>query len=138
MSETDKTIQDILIALSKMEKSQEITIKNVDKLSLFINKLAPWDERMKNSTSRISQIEKDIDEGVKPKTLKNLLVGGLTVLIAYLSWLSLSILAIDKEYTKTETKQIEINKSMKKDILRLNDITNDNKNQITYLKGRLK
>lgn len=138
MTETDKQIQSILIALTKIEKTQEVTVNNVNKLSLTVDKLASWDEKMRNSNLRLSNIEQEIDEGVKPKTLKSFLIGFLTFLISFLSWLSLYTLSMDKNFTKEEVKQKELNKNFKEDLNRLFHLSNDNKNQITYLKGRIK
>lgn len=95
-------------------------------------------EADKRQNVRIDEVRKDIDDGIKPKTLKYILFACLSTLIGYGIWVTLYLFTIDKLFTSYVAAQTERNKSFEKDLGHTYERTNENKNQITYLKGRIK
>jgi len=146
MSETEKQLQELLIAVVQIEKTQEATIKaqdvttkNVDKLVGHMENMLPFHEQLKSMNNRVKDLEDESKGGIRPQTLKGLLVGGVVIIIAFAGWLSLDHLALKEKYDKHDAAQTQAEKALKDEIKKNNENSskdrNDNKNQITYLKG---
>lgn len=131
MSEAEKSIHYIIKAISGLEKTQEITTKNVDKLVSNMEKLIPVHEELKNLGMRITDLEDESKQGVRPSTLKSILISVGFVLLSFGTWVTVFCFNIDKELSNHKTLSIEVQKQQQEDI-------QDNKNQITYIKGRIK
>ncbi len=115
MAEVDKEIVNILVAISKLEEVQKNTIKNVDKLTLSIERLIP-----ENLAKRVDDLEEENKLGIRSSTLKNILGAIFFLLVTFGTWLVISIFTVQKDISLLQNSIIE------------------DKNQITYLKGRLK
>lgn len=131
MTPTEKAIQDLLLAVNGLEKSQETTVKNVDKIALAMEKLIPVHEKLESINTRVSDLETESENGVRPVTLKHLLIYAVMVAIGFGTWITLYVFSIDKGISSHIVVSDEIIKEMRDDI-------DYNKNQVTYLKGRLK
>ena len=131
MSEAEKSIHYIIKAIAGLEKTQEITTKNVDKLVSNMEKLIPIHEELKNLGIRITDLEDESKQGVRPSTLKSILISVGFVLLSFGTWVTIFCFNIDKELSNHKTLSMEIQKQQQEDI-------QDTKNQITYVKGRIK
>lgn len=131
MSEAEKSIHYIIKAIAGLEKTQEITTKNVDKLVSNMEKLIPIHEELKNLGIRITDLEDESKQGVRPSTLKSILISVGFILLSFGTWVTIFCFNIDKELSNHKTLSMEIQKQQQEDI-------QDNKNQITYVKGRIK
>lgn len=113
------------------------TSKDVEKLVNQFEKLIPVHEMIKNLNLKIDELKKDIDDGIKPKTLKNLLVITFSIVISFGTWTVLNIFNIKKDVDLHTTLGEEHERML---LDRLGDIDKnieDNRNQITYNKGRI-
>lgn len=113
------------------------TSKDVEKLVNQFEKLIPVHEMIKNLDLKIDELKKDIDDGIKPKTLKNLLVITFSIVISFGTWTVLNIFNIKKDVDLHTTLGEEHERML---LDRLGDIDKnieDNRNQITYNKGRI-
>ena len=103
--------------------SQE-TIEN----SIAIGKLVSLQERTTSDVDKlVNHIEKFLPVHTDISNIKKILWGIIAITTSYGAWITLEYHRIDNELAIQ--RQIQI---------RLNDQFNDNKNQITYLKGRIK
>lgn len=130
MSEAEKSIHYIIKAISGLEKTQEITTKNVDKLVSNMEKLIPVHEELKNLGMRITDLEDESKQGVRPSTLKSILISVGFILLSFGTWVTVFCFNIDKELSNHKTLSMEVQKQQQEDI-------QDNKSQITYIKGRI-
>lgn len=124
MSENEKQIQDLLIALTKMEKTQEATIEaqnkttnNVDKIVTHLEKLLP--------------VHTDI------ANIKKIIYGMIAVSLAYGAWATVEYHRIDNELKIIKAVADEKEKELKKNLSEKTERINKNENQITYVKGRV-
>lgn len=120
MTEEEKKYQDLLIALIKMEKNQEATVKAQDMTTKNVNKLIGHMET-------ILPVHKDIHY------LKKLLYVSLALFGAYVLWSSKEIYALNKQFdTHTETQLIQY-EGMKK---RVSTIENYQNRNFGFLQGK--
>lgn len=117
MSENEKQLQDLLVAVTTLEKTQETTTKNVDKIVTHLERLLP--------------IHTDI------ANLKKTIYAAIAIFIGYASWNTIEYHRIDNELQVTKAVQKEKDEEVKKNYNGLLEKSNSNKNQITYIKGRV-
>ena len=94
MTESEKIVQDILVALGKMEKSQEQTIGNINTLTTHMNTLLP--------------VHKDI------QYLKKFLYVCASLGLLYILWSSREFYALSASYGEHVTAQDINYKDVKK------------------------
>lgn len=116
MSEAEKSIHYIIKAIAGLEKTQEITTKNVDKLVSNMEKLIPVHEELKNLGMRITDLEDESKQGVRPSTLKSILISVGFVLLSFGTWVTIFCFNIDKELSNHKTLSMEIQKQQQEDI----------------------
>lgn len=131
MTETEKSIQDLLIAVKVIEKTQETTTINLDKLTSIVQATIPFTEKFSNIEEKIEALENEANQGIRPVTLKNILAAVSVIVISFGTWTTLMIFALDKSLSNHQTMSSQVIEKFIEDI-------QDNKNQIIYLKGRLK
>lgn len=106
--------------LGKIDQTLEKQVEASFDLRLLAQKFESHLDRHKEDYKTIHEIDKEIKDGIRPITLKNLLTYAAVVIIGFGVY-------IEVKATSLETK-FEL----------CNQKTDDNKNQITYLKGRIK
>lgn len=131
MSDVDKTIQNLVKVVAVLERTQENTNKNVDKLVSNMDKLIPIHEILNSIEKRLASIEDENKAGIRPSLLKGILATSCFILIGFETWVTVTIFGLDKELSNHKTLSMEVQKQQQEDI-------QDNKNQITYIKGRIK
>ena len=113
-SPSQETI-DNSVAIGKLVAIQERTTEDVDKLVRHIERFLPVHERLSN--------------------LKKILYVGLSLSVTFGIWITIEHFSIDRRLTAhievQDAKEVLYNKEVEEKI-------SDNKNQITYLKGRIK
>jgi len=155
MTETEKQIQDLLVAVIKMEKTQEATIAsqrtttdNVDKLIGHMDNLLPV----------------HVDIANIKKTLYGLITGMILTILPFGAWITLSHFEqkeiLHTHITIQEKTELRYNEKLERTELRFQEKLertelryneklakidetyqkkiHKNENQITYLKGRIK
>ena len=106
--------------LGKIDETLEKQVQASFDIRLLAQKFDDHIDRHKEDYKAMHEIDKEIKDGIRPITLKNLLVYAAIVIISFGVY-------IEVKATSLETKT-EINKQK----------IEDNKNQITYLEGRIK
>ncbi len=129
MSENEQQIQNLLVAVTKMEKTQESTIKaqdtttkNVDKIVLHLEKLLPI----------------HLDIAYVKKILYGLITFLIVVAVPYVAWITIAYFTLQTEFRTFKAVQEEKNKEV---VIKHEEITKDiasNKTQVAYVKGRIK
>ncbi len=135
MTAIEKQIQNLLVAITGMEKTQEITTKNIDKLVGSVSVLSDVDTRIKSTNKRVKDLEEEGISGIRPNTLKHILSYAALCLIGFGAWITLYIFDIDKTIATHIAESKTEQKNTDSKIKELNTNQNQNKNQITYLKG---
>lgn len=151
-TENSLNIRELITIVTQQTKDSDKFIKHLDNL-------IPLHHIADSISKRLEIVEKEQSEGIKPKTLKELLKYSALVIIGFGTWIALMFFAVDKTITahielqkatianieKNADKQsikIEILNNKTEELQKKSDIDgdkiNDNKNQITYLKGRIK
>jgi len=122
MTEIEEQIQDLLIATVRMEKTQESTIELQKTTTSNVNKI-------------VGHLEKLLPVHTEISNLKKLLYASIVVALAFGAWITIEYHRVDKELATLQAtlkeKDIELKKNQKQNIEKINN----NKNQITYLKG---
>jgi len=111
MTEGEKQTQDLFIALAKLEKTQEAALKNQDITTDNVNKL-------------VTHIEKLLPVHTDISNIKKILYSFIAVTMTYISWNTLFVVEMHEKQSNLIIASEEIKKK-----------SDDNKNQITYLKG---
>ena len=106
---------DNTVAIAQLTAISERTTLDVDKLVKHIEKFLPVHEKLAN--------------------LKKILYVGLSLFVTFGIWITLEHFAMDKKLNShinvQDAKEVLYNKEVEEKI-------SENKNQITYLKGRIK
>lgn len=121
IAESVKKIVEVKHHMEMMEQRQEdrhIQLKEADKLN----------------REEIKEIRRELDAGIRPKTLKGILIWAGLSIISFGIWITLYTFAIDKYLDASIATQKEKNKNFDK----YREEIEYNRNQITYLKGRIK
>ena len=125
MTETEKQIQDLLLATVRMEKTQESAIEVQKTTTNNVNKI-------------VGHLEKLLPVHTEISNLKKLLYGSVAVALVFGAWITIEYHRIDKELVALQVilkeKDIELKKNQKQATKKINK----NENQITYLKGMIK
>lgn len=113
----------------------QATIEN----TVAIGQLIAVSERTTNDVDKIIRhIEKILPVHAEISNLKKLLYGTVLVAIAYGSWMAIEYHRVDKEVAKLEIivkdQAVKIERNREESMSK----SQYNKNQITYLKGRIK
>jgi len=117
------------VAIGQLVAIQKRTTKDVDRIVEHIEKILPIHEQI--------------------ATMRKIQYGSIVVAIGFASWITLAHFALREQYTSHEAVQqereenININKKLeeeKRDQTRkqIEEKINKNKNQIAYVKGRVK
>ena len=129
---------DNTVAIGQLTTISERTTKDIDRLVTHIEKILPVHEKLEAIEDRVKVLEREASDGVRPKTLKNFLIWVAFIMISYAGWFTVDYFSLKEKFTShsdvQKEKEIEL-KSWKKKALKRD---NYNKNQITYLKGRIK
>lgn len=129
MTEIEKQIQSLVIAVVKMEKTQEATIKGQDATTKNVDKLTELMEDMLPFHTEIAN-------------LKNTVYGMIVIAIGFGIWITTEHYKLKELLGTHLAVQVEKEKKLQDDLKKNNEKfsqeRNDNKNQITYLKGRIK
>ncbi len=135
MTESEKQIQNLLKAVIGMEKTQEFIMKTqekttqtVDKLADNVSKISDVDTKFKVANNRIADLESENEKGIRPQTLKHMLIYAGISIVGFGTYITLYTFSIDKELSTHEAEY-------KSEVKQMNEKITDNKNQITYLKG---
>jgi len=110
MNENEKQIQDLLVAVVKMEKTQEVSIESQKTTTTNVDKL-------------VAQMGELLPVHVDISNIKKMLYSSITVAILYGAWATIELHRMDtilQSYIAADTIK-----------------TDNNKNQITYCKGRI-
>jgi len=106
--------------LGKIDETLEKQVQASFDIRLLAQKFDDHIDRHKTDYKTMHEIDKEIKDGIRPITLKNLLVYAAFVIISFGVYIEVKATALE---TKTEINKQKIE---------------DNKNQITHLKGRIK
>jgi hypothetical protein len=122
MSENEKQLQDLLIAVVKMEKNQEVTVKSQETTTTNINKLVDNMQLLLPVHSEISNIKKA-------------LYGTITLTIMYAAWITIEYHRIDTALKTHIAIQQEKEEKEEKENKEMSEKISNNKEQIGYVKG---
>ena len=128
-------VGNISSSITTTSKDVDRTSRDLDKLSGYIMELIPVNKMIAHMQIDISDIKKELDEGVKPRTLKNLLIFGCSGVFSFGIWITLSYFALDKQVSSYIEKEDMIQSNMEIKISELIKEIEDNSNQISYNKG---
>ena len=106
--------------LGKIDETLEKQVQVSFDTRLLAQKFEDHLDRHKEDYKAIHEIDKELKDGIRPVTLKNLLIYGVLLIVGFGTYIEVKSSTLQ---TKTEV---------------LNQKIEDNKNQITYLKGRIK
>ena len=135
MTDTEKQIQDLVKAVSGMEKVQEITTKNVDKLVANVEKVLPVYAQLEAANQRIDKLEDESSSGIRPNTLKHILIYACMIIISFGTWMAVYAFETNKELYNHISEYKETKIHIQEEIKELKQKSNYNNNQIVYLKG---
>ena len=131
LKQTNETLREIKTAI---EKQNEI---HTD-IRLLTQKFDSHIESHKRDDEKINELKEQQENGIRPDTLKNLLIYAAIVIITYGSFLTMFIFALDKSFSNHIVSDTIREKIIDNELKKNEDKSSDNKNQITYLKGRIK
>jgi len=142
VTDIEKQIQDLLLAVTGMEKTQEsviasqkVTVDNVNKIVDTISTLSDVNTKIESMNKRVKDLERESESGIKPITLKNILSYALFCLVAFGTWITFFTFDTDKNISTHIAEYKSEIKNTNYEIKELKKKENNNKNQITYLKG---
>ena len=128
-----KISQDIAITSKDVER----TSRDVDKISNYMEQLIPVNEMIHNIKEDIKIMQQEASQGIRPVTLKHLLIYATMILVSFGTWSTASYFALDKELSTHKVELDEKCKKINSDIKDHEKEIENNKNQITYNKGRI-
>ena len=133
MQELRKQTTENMVAIGELTQISKNTSENVNKMATKIDKLIPINEVLKALSNDIIELKTEAKLGIRPKTLKNLLVYGVVLIISFSTTITAYIAIIDKQVAVNVEKHeyTEIKQNL------LYEDVQKNKNQISYNKGRL-
>ena len=145
IADLTKIVSDMSISVTAISKDVETisrdgqrTYEEINTISNFIIELAPVTKLLKKTDDRVLELENENKLGVRPKTLKNLLVFAATIIIGFGSTATVFYFSLDKTLASHIVQTEEKCKALIKEMESIKAKTQDNKNQITYLKGSKK
>ena len=138
LKECIKTTTENSLAIKELITLSNQSTKDTDKLIRHIDSLLPIDERVRSVSGRVETLEGDARDGVRPRTLKELLMYATIILLGFGSWITLMYFSMDKILSAHIELQDERDTRTDIKMDKQNSKIEDNKNQITYLKGRIK
>jgi hypothetical protein len=106
--------------LGKIDETLEKQVEASFDLRLLAQKFESHLDRHKEDYKAIHEIDKEIKDGIRPITLKNLLIYAAVVIIGFGVYIEVKATSLETKFELCNLK------------------ADDNKNQITYLKGRIK
>lgn len=109
----EKILMENALAIRELTTISSNTSKDIDRMVGHIEELIPIHTRVSGLQDRLESFEQEQKKGIRPVTLKELLIGGAIIIIGFGTWVTIAHFSNDTRI-------------------------NDNKNQITYLKGRIK
>ena len=156
MATEDKRLDNLEEGLRKTQDSMLLMSKDIHSMNLSITSIASSMEtlvkvqqdmkvmeerveiRHREYKEKIKNLEEESKEGIRPRTLKNILIFSATIIIGFGSWITLMYMGIDRMIETHIAEHRADNRYLGDKLKYLDDAINGNKNQITYLKGRLK
>lgn len=106
--------------LGKIDETLEKQVEASFDIKLLAQKFEDHLSRHKEDYKIMREIDKEIKDGVRPITLKNLLVYAVVVILSFGIYIEVKATSLETKFELCSEK------------------INENKNQITYLKGRIK
>lgn len=133
MQELRKQTTENMVAIRELTQISKNTSENVNKMATKMDKLIPINEALKALSNDIIELKTEAKLGIRPKTLKNLLVYSVVLIISFSTTITAYIAIIDKQVAVNVEKHeyTEIKQNL------LYEDVQKNKNQISYNKGRL-
>ena len=133
MQELRKQTTENMVAIGELTQISKNTSENVNKMATKMDKLIPINEALKALSNDIIELKTEAKLGIRPKTLKNLLVYSVVLIISFSTTITAYIAIIDKQVAVNVEKHeyTEIKQNL------LYEDVQKNKNQISYNKGRL-
>lgn len=117
---------DNTVAIRELTTIAKQTTKDVDKIVLHLDKLIPVHTQLEHLVSEVSDIKRENNQGIRPKTLKSLLVWGALVVVAFGSWIETNHNSLKNSFTSHEAAQNEKEKITKKDLKKQDSLLNRN------------
>lgn len=113
LKECIKTTTENSLAIKELITLSSQATKDTDKLVKHLDNLIPIHEKVNGVNKRLENLEEEAVKGIRPETLKNLLKWAVAIILGFGTWITLAHFGLIEK-------------------------VNDNKNQINYLKGRIK
>lgn len=106
--------------LGKIDETLEKQVEASFDIKLLAQKFEDHLSRHKEDYKTMHEIDKEIKDGIRPVTLKGLLIYAVVVIIGFGVYIEVKATSLDTKFELCNQKN------------------QDNTNQITYLKGRIK
>lgn len=106
--------------LGKIDETLEKQVQASFDIRLLAQKFEDHLARHKEDYKTIHEMDKEIKDGIRPVTLKGLLIYAVFVIVGFGVYIEVKATGLDTKFELCNQK------------------INENKNQITYLKGRIK
>lgn len=132
LSATLIEVKDVLKQMSKTETEFALFRQE------FRSHAKEEEDTFKRIHSRIDEVVEDVDSGITPSLLKLVLGVAASILISFLSWLTLTVNSMDKRSAEADVRHDQVLDSMRKDVDACTDTSHKNEIEITKINTKVK